>query len=82
MLQKNCVEASSYQDHGRKSMLDQNNSSFCEKIEIVLHAQVSSTNFKEVSQQYLNTLNIHIRSTKNGDTVIANYDIPSHWNKE
>ena len=43
MLQKNCVEASSYQDHGGKSMLDQNNSSFCEKIEIVSHAQVSGT---------------------------------------
>ena len=81
MLQKNCVEASSYQDYGGKSMLDSDTSSFCEKIEIVCMLKLSSTNFKEVSQQYLNTLNIHIRSTKNGDTVIANYDIPSHWNK-
>jgi hypothetical protein len=41
-----------------KFMLNQNNSLFYEK-EIVLHVEINITNFQEVNQQDLNTLNTY-----------------------
>jgi hypothetical protein len=55
MLQKNSM-LKHYTSE--KFMLNQNNSLFYEK-EIVLHVEINITNFQEVNQQDLNTLNTY-----------------------
>lgn len=78
MLQKNSM-LKHYTSE--KFMLNQNNSLFYKK-EIVLHVEINITNFQEVNQEHLNTLNTYSEIMNNGDTVIINYNIPSYQNKE